>query len=519
MSLYTLMIVDDEKRIREGLATGFDWDTLGFTVSGTAANGAEALALALANPPDVIITDIRMPVMDGLEFMSQLHECHPEILLVVLSGFDEFEYAQKAISLGVVGYLLKPVSESELTLLIGKLQKRLAGRQGAKAGAAENPLLPRLSREELADNQLRSLLYGDVSDPGEAQRQLKELAPRLPEKNLAVLVLSYPPELNVRQACRELTRRLGGRFLPDGNRITGLISYRLQKEDHMGSEAKALFSTLDALLPGSAAKIIVSCSRPFAAAERAPIAYREALELQRYSFYAVPEEFLRYSGPARALPEKPSGEMAEKLREAIESGSEVELRVLLKSFFEEQKQQLYPKEMLALHCLQLCEAVAVQQSALSGEERSSLLARLMACPTFLELRSLAESIFLTLLGRSRSSRAGSEQTLIQRIEGYIQDNYEKKLTLSSLASMFHINASYLSYLFCQKTGIPLSAYIQDVRISNAKRLLASADYRISEIASLVGYREYRHFCTVFKKEVGQTPMNYRLSRVIRPDQP
>ena len=125
MALYRVLLVDDEEEIREGIIKKIDWESLGYTIAGDAENGLEALEKAEHLHPDVVITDIKMPFMNGLELGERLSVVMPSTKLIIFSGFDDFEYAQKAIKLNVAEYVLKPVNASELMETLKKLKQKL----------------------------------------------------------------------------------------------------------------------------------------------------------------------------------------------------------------------------------------------------------------------------------------------------------------------------------------------------------------------------------------------------------
>lgn len=130
--MYKLMIVDDEENIRFGLSTAYGWEKLGFSVSYLAKNGYDAIEYLQKHPVDVILSDIKMPILDGLELAAFLQSNYPEILLVLLSGFAEFEYAQKALRYGVKDYLLKPIQYDNLLDTFQKIQDHLNEKRGLK---------------------------------------------------------------------------------------------------------------------------------------------------------------------------------------------------------------------------------------------------------------------------------------------------------------------------------------------------------------------------------------------------
>ena len=125
MGLYKIMLVDDEEEVRKSIIKKIDWADAGFEVVGDAENGEEALEKLEALEPDVVVTDIRMPYMDGLTLTEKIHQRHPSIKVVIFSGYDDFEYAQRAIKLNVTEYILKPVNVEEMTAILKKIRKNL----------------------------------------------------------------------------------------------------------------------------------------------------------------------------------------------------------------------------------------------------------------------------------------------------------------------------------------------------------------------------------------------------------
>ena len=125
MSLYSVMLVDDEEEVIQIIMKKLDWASMGFQIVGYAHNGAEALELAEECQPDVVMTDIKMPYMDGLELSRRLKERYPSIRIIIFSGFDEFEYAKEAIRIEVEEYILKPIDAGELQELFGRIKKSL----------------------------------------------------------------------------------------------------------------------------------------------------------------------------------------------------------------------------------------------------------------------------------------------------------------------------------------------------------------------------------------------------------
>ncbi len=166
MHLYKIMVVDDEEEVRQSIIRQIDWSRAGFEVIGDAENGKEALEKIDQIEPDVVLTDIRMPYMDGLSLAEAIRQRHPSIKIVIFSGFDEFEYAKKAIKLNVIEYILKPVNVEELTAIL----KRIKGSLDEEIEQKRNVSLLRESYVKnlpiIREHFLNDLLHGGM-DPAE----------------------------------------------------------------------------------------------------------------------------------------------------------------------------------------------------------------------------------------------------------------------------------------------------------------------------------------------------------------
>lgn len=182
--MFKVIHVDDEKLILDGLRAMIDWERLGFTVCAQARNGREALEAVQRVRPDLIITDISMPQMDGLELIRQVNERWPDVRFIVLSGYSEFEYAQQAMQLGVRYYVLKPIEEEELEHCLSKTAKELNAQQEAEA---ERSILRQHSRSYLQLMQEPA----DPSDTGDDRRLIDRVTAYIDEHYAEPLTLAH----------------------------------------------------------------------------------------------------------------------------------------------------------------------------------------------------------------------------------------------------------------------------------------------------------------------------------------
>jgi two-component system response regulator YesN len=510
--MFKLLIVDDEKLIREGLATGFDWESLGFYVCGTAANGIEALKIIEKDMPDVIITDIKMPLMDGLNLIKHVNAKNKDTKFVVLSGYDLFDYAQKAISYGVTSYLLKPISEDELFPLMEKLHTELTNQQNRMEVAKTTSILFERSKVESLNNQLRKLLYDSSYYEKHIEDMFMEICPGINLDNMEICLMYCHGLLSSHIIYQQLSEYANSNrhFLIDGENI--IFIYSSVKGETIVSD---VLKILDKNNPNikAAENMVITLSSTFSGLSSLKQAYEEASGLLKHSFYNSPGKILaKPSAPMKNGAD--ISPIADSVIAAVLNGKEIEYKIKLREYFKKCQEQYLSKDILVLKIVDIYTSAIEQFDNINIQvNRNNLYSTLISFSNFKDFKHHVEELFNELFEQFQHYKSSSEQPLIKKIENYINNNYRERITLKSLSDIFHINPSYLSHLFYQKTGVSISNHIKNIRIQNAKRLLVSSDYRIHEIADMVGYKEYRYFCTVFKREVGKTPMEYRLSSI------
>ncbi len=206
MALLKVVVVDDEKMIREGMAATFPWHELGMELVGAAENGLKALEVVAATKPQIILTDIRMPKMDGLEFIKRVRAIMPRVKIIILSGYDEFSYAQKALQYGVSDYVLKPVGVKELTRVLQELVRTMEADFSAEFFLIK-------AKKELDPESERYLNAIRLGDASKAQAALGEITRKLAAQKMAAEQL--------RNVCLELSDRVVEALQRDGIALPG----------------------------------------------------------------------------------------------------------------------------------------------------------------------------------------------------------------------------------------------------------------------------------------------------------
>lgn len=494
--MLSILIVDDEVFIRDGLSRIIGRES-GFRVAGSCSNGREALELIAEEPVDVVLTDIRMPEVDGLALIRELKNEQPDIRCIIMSGFTEFSYAQEAIRYAAVDYLLKPIDKEQLLELLHRLD-----REKLLAGAKEKQL-----RERLLDSCLHSDVFTEVLPPGFA----------LPAPYFVVYVQKCDSPATLKEGTDNWrTADETADCLPLGDRQQVWIAY-FSKEPS-AAEIRSASSPLLSVSFGRS--VHVGASRAGDGISELKAAFAEAEKARDLGIYSESPFF--FAGHGDLPPREESG-----LRRP--GGDWEVLREDLQMLHISQVVEWIHQEFASLQSrragmediLQMCRSV-LDTAATEFQEFDSLLGREQV--EQLE-RSLASGMSISEI--ERQFRAALEGTLdeirklrqemggnaVEHIKRWLSANYSQHAELGALAGMVYLTPSYLSKLFKQETGLTLTEYITEIRIRKAKQLLRSSPgMKVHKIGAEVGYPDPAYFNKLFKRMVGVTPNEYKKIR-------
>lgn len=451
-----VLLVDDESAVTNSLLHGIDWASLGLAVAGVAMNGLQALEYIQKNPVDIVITDIRMAELDGLSLSQRIYQMNRNIQTIIISGFAEFSYAQKALAYGVIGYVLKPIEYAELTrylkLAIHKLDHR--------RDSVENDLLDALYQNHAG--RLRQLLRarGLEADQYYAAASVsaqhlfgadgKVFAVRMGYKRYGYIAAApfVQPAL---------------RALADDPDCSGFSFIRapvpVQK---LGPALKRLSVSAFHYFFDPAQKIFTGARR------RARLPYPALVAAAAEQDAPRLIELLRKIGalPPEELSLNEAWRLYNTLADSEFCGPSVAL------------DDIYSPEHLVF-CFGTFQNMI-----------QTLCARLDDCSAAQPDGKLSNSAFLHM---------------IRFVELHLSEN----CSLQLIAREMNMNANYLGQLFKRETGKTYSTYVTELRIERAKELLASGELSINEIAAALGFNDYFYFLKTFKRVSGCTPKQYR----------
>ncbi len=524
MEKYRVLLADDEEEIRTGISRKIDWSALGFALVGEADNGEEALELAEQLRPDVVLTDIKMPFMDGLELCRRLKQFLPGAGLVVFSGFDDFEYARQAVGMGVFEYILKPITAPELSEVLTRLRERL-DRQRMERRDMET--LRRRYEESLP--VLRELFYTRLLNGQLSPGQVRERAVRyeidLPDGlwTVALVHVDIPGRdelllLSAQSFLQEHFHLEGGQGrvvlygdlaallvrLPDMNRLYPLLE-ELERLSRLSQSYLGISLTAGVGLPCQGPEEL---HRSLDGA-RSALDYRVLMGGSRVIYIGDLEP-----NAAAALSFEEEDQRA--LSAAIKLGTPEQVKGMIQALVSRISQaglalsqgHLFLLELVTC-LLRLTRSAEVSVEEVFGEGFAGAVSisdfpSLEALGDWLEARCLR---LHELLGRQRTDLAWS---MVERAKDYIARHYaDEQLSVESLCSHIHLSPTYFSTLFKRETGISFTAYVTQVRMEEAVRLLRETDEKTYRIAEQTGYSDPNYFSYVFKKRFGVSPSKFR----------
>lgn len=529
--MYKLIIVDDEEEVRQGIIDKIDWASFNFEIAGQAENGREALDIIEDDVPDVVITDICMPLMDGLELAGAIRDSYPTVKLVILTGFDEFKFAQQAIKHGVADYILKPVLPKDINELMLKLKDRIDQEIAEKEDRDKLRQHYIESLPILKDSFLASLLTG-THDADEITKKCGEFGLNLNGSFFAAAVISIDTEsLNeshdaelmkfaVLNIAREIVERrsAGEAFFFDGvpviiagisseDKKTAYNRIYMVLEEIRQSVWKYLKLTVTAGVGG-----MTGCL------DRMKESYRSALTALEYKLVLEGNKVIFVDD---LEPESTEVVVLDEKKEralitSIKFGSEPDVKEAVDALFRDiegakaslRDYQIYFIEVFAV-LSRLAKALQLDVEGIFPSQ-SGMYVEIGSFNNMDEVKAYIKSLSLRLMDQLSGRMVNSTQTLLEKAKAYIEQNYpDPELTVQKLADHLFISTSYLSLIFKKEAGQTFLKYLIAIRLDAAKALLMSPDIKVTEVAEKVGYPDVSYFSYFFKKNFGISPREFR----------
>ncbi|MEK4439297.1 response regulator [Paenibacillus sp. FSL K6-2862] len=534
MTDISLCIIDDIKSVVDGVATRIDWKAHGITVCGTALNGEKGLELIERCRPDIILTDIRMPKLDGLELTRRVKEICPHSKVLLFTGYTDFEYAQQAVRLGAFDFIAKPFSHTQIEQAILKAKQAVVQQQ---AKWLEREQLQRKLDESMPTllQQYLNLFIRHRMAEDRARDRWKFLQIDLAPEKLAIMVLHidrfserrgmlvvqemelllFSLQNIVEETVRAYTKGLV--FRESESRFAVVYN---ETEERIGTEmAESCRLNIEQYTRNT---VSVGVGGVVERISDLPDSFEQAMSALSYHFYTEGNSVVVYADIERTDPMLPrySPDLEQEMLHSLRSGNRsMALKLLDDLLGELTRAERQPDPRLltgVLHELAY-RMLRVFREKVDEDELAPLLTRvrehwLTASISLAEIREELASICEIGCDCIERKYNLDSALIVEKAIQYIRNHLHADLSVSSCARHVHLSRSYFANLFKKMTGTTFHHFVTQERMERAKQMLL-ADMQVQEIAEALGYGERRYFTEVFKKQVGMTPSEFRQTYV------
>jgi two-component system response regulator YesN len=529
--VYKILIVDDEPIVREGIRERIQWAKHGYECIGACENGREALEVMAQERPDVVLTDICMPYMDGLELSRQIVEKYPKTRIIILTGFDDFDYAQQAVKLQVTDFILKPITSAELRELLDKIKLEMDEESG------RNEHLLRMKQE--LKNSMALLSERFLERLASSPMRRADIAAKLAYFNIPLngpLYIAMTAEMDEPSLYGETA----------DVELYAFALYNIVQEIAGSAQESAVFRFKEhkvmAVLSGSNAEELHA--QAYKLAEDIRNSVKEYMKFTvtvgigtvrsdvaeiRHSCRAS-EAALEYRllmGPDQVVnitdlevrggkPLQDGFEAEAALVSAIRAGTASEVDHCIQRLIQEIGSASMPIELCHVRILRVMLAVLQTLMEMGSNDHDLFGMEKRLLSDLYSFRSL-EQIEVWLKGVCGEALQGVAQTrkdltrsqMMEAVD-YIHSHYsDPDLSVKTVSSRIFMSTSYFSALFKAHTGRTFVEYVTDIRMDKAKELLKHSGMKTYEIAASTGYQDPQYFSVLFKKHTGDTPTEYR----------
>lgn len=534
MNQYSVLLVDDEEEVYQVIMKKLDWESMGFRIAGYARNGVEALEMAEELQVDVVMTDIKMPYMDGLTLCKKLKEMNQRIKVIIFSGFDEFEYAKEAIKIEAEEYILKPVNATELSEVFERIKGNLDKELDEKRNMETLREYYLESLPILQENFLTSLLEG-----------------RLPENQIEKYALNYQVDLNgpyyvvtvlhistaendqsdiamnpfllalsVKKLAEEQLAGQGESrvvtYLGEPVVITQLehMDDIMHFTDRMDKICRMAKNVCNAKVTAGIGHV---CRQP----EQLRLSYQGAVDAVSYRVLygntrAINIAEIGPSENADTLWEEP---YIQKIIKMIKMGEEEPLRESIRDFIEKLSASKISLQKYRILIMSLVTEIfryasnnEMNMEILFGKD-SDIYAQAQQLESPEALGTWLNERCIKMQKQVMTERQTTTKSFVTKAIEYVRENYANQdLSIETVCSQLGVSNAYFSTVFKKETGKTFINYLTDYRMEQALELLMTKNEKTYIIAEKVGYSDPNYFSYVFKKQFGKSPSKYKASQ-------
>lgn len=532
-----ILIVDDEFYFREALKISLPWKDLGFEICGEAKNGKDALDKVEILKPEILIVDINMPIMDGLEFVKNIIEADKNIKIIIISGYNEFNYAKQAIKLGVYNYILKPVNEEELKNSLLEIKKIIEKESNNKTEVDRLKQQLTESLPLLKTKFFNDLLKGNlIKKENETLKNLEYLNVNISSHLyiVATVELDYEEKLGWNDKSKELWKFA----------VSNIINEILAKQFDFDmccdindricviieKNAKEIPHNFDVLLENSLNLIrttVFNCmdftitigvgsekNELFIISE----SYKESIVALKNKLTLGKNKVILYSSVAETCSKENMFyvENRNQLLMNMRINDDKEVQTLIAQIFEKIRRDNIHYELLFLVCIEMisvCLEYAVEMGLsfndILSNNKSNIIEEIQSKKSIDDMENWIAEIYQYTLDTVQRNKSSNASKLVDEVILYIEKNYQNSdLSINEIAKKLFVNYAHLCYVFKRDYGTTINEYLTEFRIKKAKQLFDGGNYLIHNVADRVGYSDANYFAKCFKKYYGLAPSKY-----------
>lgn len=535
-NMLKVFLAEDEFIIREGIKNNIDWQAYGYEFCGEASDGELAFPLIQKTRPDILITDIKMPFVDGLALSRLVKKELPETEIIILSGYEEFDYAKEAIQIGVARYLLKPINGETLLQEIDSVAEIILGKQKEKE-------IREKYQKEMEENSLRDqmdlfqhLVTGDCS-----MEELLSVADKL---DLKIMAPWYSIVLLKIQSMKHDYEEYSGSIVAVDERIVKLAEpehvlifdralegraflFKADSEEELLAYQKEYLGDVKEVLSGYAnLRYFGGIGTPVNRLREIPASFEDASHAFAHRYLVaesciLDSSLLMQEGAAehedfRISAVNPEQIDRAKMQEFLRTGDLDEVVYFVDEFFGKldggaMKSRIFRQYITMdayFSIVDFLKGLGLQKDEIEAPDQDGSILQDEKSAMDYIVRIMNKALVL------REKKASSRyEDVVSEVIHYIEDNYaQEELSLNLLASHVNFSPNHLSMIFSQQTGQTLIRYLTDYRMNRAKELLRCSSKKSSVISMEVGYKDPHYFSYLFKKTQGMTPTQYRGGR-------
>ncbi|SDE25499.1 two-component system, response regulator YesN [Paenibacillus sp. UNCCL117] len=537
--MYRLIIVDDEVSTRTGLRDYFEWSAYGIEVAGEAGNGEAGLALARSVKPHIVLTDVKMPGMNGIELAKRLREEDPGVKIVFISGYDDVEYLKSALKMDAIDYILKPINRKELASVFDKIVKLTDSER--EQHDLFNHLNAKLQQSFplLREKFLHRLLHETQWHPGELERQIEFLELSLPsESDYCAIAISVDDEevaferlsqreieltgFSIQNICEEIVAKYMQGYIVEQRKgvFAGILCIRTEAEtealyemltelkEQLDDFLKRLMDISLSIGVGSPVRRLTELHHSY---RQANDALHQKLFLGKNRLILIDQLYTREQSDFRTIRSR-IDKLASMLKSADEDGMMTQLAELFDDIVRNRNMNVKSCRMTGQNLLLVASQFLMEIDAWSEElERAEEQARdsMFRLETISEMQTAVQTYYRLACRAIHDKKSKKSRNVIERIKSVMESRYHENLTISGIAEEVYLTTTYVCLIFKQETGYTLNDYLTKVRMDKAIEMLKDPASKLYDICYAIGYSEPSYFSKQFKKYTGLSPSEYR----------